>query len=210
MNEIQQLRNDLEQQKGRRLRVLQDIENTKAALRQSRRQRRYHEQAREIIREVGLRTQEQLKFHISEITSLALLAVFDDPYELKVEFVERRNRTECDLFFERHGNRVDPLSASGGGVIDVAAFALRAASWSMMHPRTRPILILDEPFGDLKGRDANRRVLEMVKEVSKELDLQIIMVSDERIPREQIIEMTDKVFEVSLHKGVSKVEEIKC
>jgi len=206
---VQQLRNDLEQQKGRRKHILQDIENAKITLKQSRHQRRCHELAQTIIREVGLKTQQQLQFHISEITSLALSAVFNQPYELIAEFVERRSKTECDLYFKRNDSKVDPLSASGGGVIDVTAFALRVASWSMRRPSTRPVLILDEPFKSLKGKDANRRVLEMVRQVSKELGLQIIMVNDERIPREEIIEMTDRVFEVTIDKGVSKVEVVE-
>ena len=206
---VQELRNDLEQQKGQQKQILQDIKNTKGALKQSSHHRQCHERAQTIIREVGLKTQQQLQFHISEITSLALSAVFDEPYELVAEFVERRSKTECDLYFARNNSKVDPLSASGGGVIDVAAFALRVASWSMEKPSTRPVLILDEPFKSLKGRDANRRVLEMIKQISKELGLQIIMVSDERIPREEIIEMTDRVFDVSIHKRVSKVEAIE-
>ena len=206
---IQKLRNELEQQKGRKQQILQDIVQAKGVLKQHRLQRRFHEQARVIIQEVGLKTQQQLQFHIHEITSLALSAVFEEPYELIAEFVERRGKTECDLYFMRNGLKVDPLSASGGGVVDVAAFALRVASWSMQTPRSRPVLIIDEPFKALKGKEANRKVLEMLKQISKELDLQIIMVSDERIPREEIIEMTDRVFEVSLHKGVSKVEEIE-
>jgi len=172
----------------------------------SRRSLRRHEQAREIIREVGLKTQQQLQFHISDITSLALDAVFPDPYELKAEFVERRNKTECDLYFVRDGNRVDPLTASGVGAVDVASFALRIASWSMARPHTRNTIILDEPFKHLKGGHANLRVLEMVREISRKMGVQIIMISDERISREDIIANADKVFEVSISKGRSKVK----
>ena len=77
----------------------------------------------EIIRTVGLNTQQTLQYHVSSIASLAMDAVFDDPYELKVEFVERRNKTECDLKFVREEQEVDPIEASGVGAVDVAAFA---------------------------------------------------------------------------------------
>jgi DNA repair exonuclease SbcCD ATPase subunit len=167
---------------------------------------RSHEQAREVIREVGIKTQQQLQYHISDITSLALEAVFNDPYTLTVEFVQRRNKTECDLYFERGGNKVDPLSASGGGAVDVAAFALRIASWSMQRPRTRNVIILDEPFKHLKGVEANQRVLDMINEISRKMKVQIIMVSDERIPREDIIASADKLFEVSIKNGVSRIK----
>lgn len=205
MNNIQQLRNRLEQQKGQRVQIEKSIIIAKREVKEKGRDLRRYEQAREVIREVGIKTQNQLSFHISDITSLALEAVFDDPYELVVEFVQRRNKTECDLFFVREDNKIDPLGASGVGAIDVAAFALRVASWSMQHPKSRNVLILDEPFKHLKGREPNLRVLEMIKQVSQKLNFQIIMVSDERIPREDIIEAADKVFETKLVKGVTQI-----
>lgn len=204
--EIQTYRNLLERQKGQKMQVEQSIELLKQELQDNNRNLRRHEKAREIIREVGIKTQQQLSFHISDITSLALEAVFNEPYELKVEFVQRRNKTECDLIFEREGVRLEkPKEEAGGGAIDVASFALRIASWSMMTPKTRNVMILDEPFKHLKGETENRNVLNMIREISQKLNLQIIMVSDERVSREATLEATDKLFEVSIKKGVSKV-----
>jgi len=205
MTNIQHIRNRLEQQKGQSTQVQLSIDKLKKELKQLHHSLLRHEQAREIVREIGLKTQQQLEYHISDITSMALSAVFDDPYELVVEFVQRRNKTECDLYFHRDNHQVDPLTASGVGAVDVAAFALRVASWSMQCPRSRNVLILDEPFKHLKGVEENRRVLEMVRQVSEKLNIQILMVSDERIPREDIIAAADRVFEVTIHKGISKI-----
>lgn len=178
----------------------------RASLTEHRRNLHRHEQAREIIREVGLKTQQQLQFHIANMTSLALNTVFDNPYELVVNFVERRNKTECDLLFERDGLSIKPIDAAGVGAIDIAAFALRMASWSMQKPHTRNVIMLDEPFKHLKGVDTNRRALEMIREISRKMNVQIIMISDERIPREDIISAADRVFEVSLKNGISKIK----
>jgi len=205
---LQTIRQRLEQQKGQKIQIEQSITQLKESLTDIKRNIRRHEQAREIVRAVGIETQRQLQFHISDITSLALDAVFPDPYELKVEFVERRNKTECDLKFVRDDMEVDPLTASGGGAIDVAAFALRIASWSMQRPRTRSTIILDEPFKHLKGAEANLKVLHMISEISRKIGVQIIMVSDERIPREDIIENADRVFEVTIRNGQSKVKQL--
>lgn len=208
MNRIENIRQKLEQQKGKRSEVQRSISHLLQQIRDGRRSRLWHEQALEIVKTVGLATQEQLQFHIGNITSLALEVVSDDPYELVAEFVERRNKTECDLWFVRNNERMKPIESTGGGTIDVAAFALRVASWSMQTPRSRNVMILDEPFKCLKGIEANRRVLDMIKEISDKLNLQIIMVSDERIPRENIIERADRVFEVTIHKGISKVTQL--
>ena len=203
---LQNLRQKLEQQKGQAFQIEKSLSTLQDELREKKRSLTRHEQAREVIREVALKTQEKLQFHISDITSLALEAVFHEPYKLEVEFVQRRNKTECDLYFVRHGEKMDPLSASGGGAVDVAAFALRIASWSMARPRTRNIMILDEPFKHLKGEVENRKVLDMVKKISSKLEMQIIMVSDERISREATIEATDRLFETSIRKGKTKIQ----
>ena len=198
-------RNRLEQRKGQQLQLSNSINVLQSEISTKEKELQLHEKAREVIKEVGLKTQKELQFHISNITSMALSSVFDQPYELSVEFVQRRNKTECDLFFERDGFKCEPKNASGGGAVDVAAFALRIASWSMQTPHSRNVMILDEPFKHLKGEQANLRVLNMINEISRRLNIQIIMVSDERISREDIEEKADKVFEVNIKRGISRL-----
>ena len=197
---VSSFRNKLEQQKGRRDQLAERMQVSKKALGLKRRELRRTEQAREVIREVGLATQQQLQYHISDITSLALGAVFNNPYALQAEFVQRRNKTECDLYFERDGFKADPLSASGGGAVDVAAFALRVACWSMQSPRSSPILILDEPFRYL-SEGLRPRASEMLKEISEKLGLQIIMVTH----FDELMEAADNVVKVKMSRGKSLV-----
>lgn len=202
MSDLTGLRNQLEQRKGKRQELQRMLDSCQTAMKEQSRNLRRHEQAREVINQVGLKTQNQISFHISEITSLALDAVFPNPYELTAEFTQRRNKTECDLYFVRDEEKVDPLSAAGGGAVDVAAFALRVASWSMQRPRSRNTLIIDEP---LRYLSANLLPLagEMLKQISERLKLQIIMVSH----CEELIEAADKVFQVTIKKGKSTVSE---
>lgn len=201
MSTIQNLRNRLEREKGKLYQIKASIETLSTDLRLLGRDLRQNEKAREIVKEVGLKTQQQLSFHISDITSLALEAVFVDPYRLVVDFVERRNKTECDLFFEREGNKTDPFSAAGGGAVDVATFALRIASWSMEYPRSNNVIILDEPMRFLSVDNQEKASL-MIKEVSDKLGLQFIIVTHEPT----LATYADKVFEVNIRKGVSKVQ----
>jgi len=200
---LQTIRQRLEQQKGQKIQIEQSITQLKESLTDIKRSIRRHEQAREIVRTVGIETQRQLQFHISDITSLALEAVFPDPYVLKVEFVERRNKTECDLKFVRGDMEIDPLTASGVGAIDVAAFALRIASWSMQRPRTRNVIILDEPFRFL-SKNYQDKASQMLKELSTRLGLQFIIVTHEEI----LSEYADKTFQVSINNGRSKIKEL--
>ncbi len=160
-----------------------------------------HEQAREVIREVGIKTQQLLQYHISDITSLALESVFDDPYQLKVEFVQRRNKTECDLLFVRDKIEVDPMESSGYGAVDVASFALRVASWSMKNPRSRNVIILDEPLRFL-SEDRQAAASQMIQELSQRLNIQFIIVTHEEV----LTQYADKVFQVSIKNKVSQIK----
>jgi DNA repair exonuclease SbcCD ATPase subunit len=204
---IQDLRNKFERRKGRRDQIEITVSNLTERLSETKQDLRRHDEAREILRTVGLETQRQLQYHISDITSLALEAVFDDPYELVAEFVERRNKTECDLYFSRRESRVDPLDASGGGAVDVASFALRIAAWSMTHPRRRNVIILDEPMKFLDtSTDRIMKASQMLKEISTRLGLQFIIVTHE----DTLTEYADRVFRVRQSKnGVSHVKQIK-
>ena len=117
-----------------------------------------------------------------------------------MEFIIKRNKTECELYFVKDGELIDPLTASGGGAVDVASFALRVALWCLAPQRTRNTLILDEPFRFL-SRDLMYKAGDMLKRLSEKLGLQIIMVSH----AEDLIDGANKVFQIKIKKGISEV-----
>lgn len=198
----QQLLNKLEQKKGEKKQILSTVARLTKESKYAKVQQLRHEKAREIVRLVGLETQQQLEYHISDITSLALSSVFDNAYELELEFIQRRNKTECDIWFVRNGNKVKPKDASGGGAVDVASFALRIASWSMRYPRSNNVIILDEPFKFLSVNH-QEAASAMLKELSSKLKLQFIIITHSEI----LTSYADKVFNVSINrKGISTIK----
>ena len=201
MSDIQLLRTKLERQKGSRDTVVNSLTVNQTELESAKVSLHRHEEAREIIRKVGMETQNSLSFHINDIVSLALDSVFDNPYQFAVDFVNRRSKTECDLYFVRDGNRIDPLTASGVGAVDVASFALRIASWSMARPRTDNVIILDEPFRFL-SENYQERASNMLREVSQKLGIQLIIVTHETV----LTTSADRIFEVSIKKGISQIK----
>jgi DNA repair exonuclease SbcCD ATPase subunit len=198
--QIQQLRNKLERKKGEALKVEQDISILETDIQKKKRELRLHEQALIIVIEVGKKTQEQISFHISDITSLALSSIFPDPYTLEVEFVQRHNKSECDLYFVRNENKVNPLKASGGGTVDVACFALRIASWSMQTPHRRNTIILDEPFRFV-SENYQEQASTMLKEISKRLGIQFIVITHSQV----LASFADRTFNTTIHKGITKI-----
>lgn len=157
--------------------------------------------ARKLVQKVAKETQQKLEGHIGNLVTIAEAAVFPEPYEFEVEFVERRNQTECDMYFVKDGNRMNPILSSGGGALDVASFALRCAFWSLK--KTRPTLLLDEPFRNVSA-DLQLMCVDMLKYIRDNLGIQIIIVSHLR----NLIGAADKVFRVEKVDGVSNVEEV--
>lgn len=201
MTTIRELRTKLEQAKGQRDGLMNSHKVSCTELEASKEQLHLHEKAREVIRAVSLSTQQQLQYHISDVVSVALAGVFTDPYELSVEFVERRNTTECDLMFVRGDTKVHPLSASGGGAVDIAAFALRIASWCLETPRTRRTIILDEPMRFVSEEYREKASL-MIKEVCDRLEIQFIIITHDP----KLATYADRTFEVTNKRGISRVK----
>lgn len=189
--------------KGQRDQALASLTILQKETKRLTRRQGHIDKAKVVLRLVAAELQEQLKYHISEIGTLALSAVFDDPYELLVDFVERRGKTECDIWLvDTEGNRLDPKDATGGGVVDVVSFALRIALWSLLRPKKRALLILDEPFRFLSA-DLRPKAAEMLKEISRRLGIQILMVTHSEI----LAEAGERTFLVGQRNGISQIEQ---
>lgn len=206
--DLRSLRNKLEQKKGACQLVKQRIAECSAEVERLEREVAFSEQAQVIIQVVAGQTQKQLEYRVSELVSLAEASVFDDPWNLKMIFVPRRGKTECDLCWEKSGGReAADLNYSGAqGQVDVAALGLQFSVWSLQRPKTRNVIFLDEPLKWLKGGDLPERGALMIKEISKGLSLQILMIS--HIPDQ--IEGADRVFEfVMRHEGQDEVSHVE-
>ena len=161
------------------------------------------EHAQFVIQTVAQETQENLIYNIENVVTSALEAVLDNPYKFKVIFDIKRNKTECQLLFERDGRLINPLDSSGYGAADLASFALRIAAWSLTYPKKRSVFILDEPFKHL-STELHEKASMLIKELSKKLEIQFIIITHVN----QISEHSDKVFRVIKQGPYSNVVEI--
>ena len=139
----------------------------------------YAEEAQQIIQSVAVAIQEEAHNKIASVVSRCLEAVFNEPYEFRINFERKRGRTEAVLAFVR-GNMMleDPLNEAGGGVIDLSAFALRLACLVLERPTRRRLLVLDEPFGRIRGAQNRERVKSLIESLANDFQLQIIMCLD--------------------------------
>jgi energy-coupling factor transporter ATP-binding protein EcfA2 len=147
-------------------------------------------EAQEIVQLLAQAIQQQAHEKISAVVTRCLEAVFEETaYQFKIEFDRKRGRTEARLVFTRNGLDVDPMTASGGGTVDVASFALRISCLMLRRPKLRRLVVLDEPFRFVSAQFQDR-VRDMMQSLAKELKVQIIQVTHmERLCVGKIIEL---------------------
>lgn len=132
--------------------------------------------AQSILQQVAQSVQQQAHDRIASVVSRCLQAVFDeDAYEFRIHFERKRGRTEARLVFIRNGHELSPQSGSGGGVQDVAAFALRLACLMLRKPSGRRLLVMDEPFRFVHSPVYRERVREMIETLAEEMDFQFVI-----------------------------------
>lgn len=120
--------------------------------------------------------QAQAHAALAHVVSRCLAAVFDDPYTFEITFERKRGRTEATLTFARGGLAVDPLSAAGGGAVDVAGFALRVAALCLSRPARRLLIVADEPFRFVSAQ-YRPRVRAMLETLAEEFGIQFLIVT---------------------------------
>jgi DNA repair exonuclease SbcCD ATPase subunit len=156
------------------------------------------EETLSIVQYTSGHTKESFRTYINTVVSEAIGLMFPG-YSFRLDFVERRNRTEADLWVvDADGNLGDPISAFGGGLVDITSFALRIICYSCDHKA--PLLVLDEPFRFV-SRDLLMVAADILKKVAEDWGVQIILVTHE----EEFIH-GDNIFTIIKEKGISKVK----
>jgi len=134
------------------------------------------EETQIIVQTVAQAVQQQIHNRVAGVVSQCLEAVFDDPYEFQIVFEQKRGKTEARLVFVRDGLEVDPMTASGGGVVDVAAFALRLSSLLLLRPAVRRVIVADEPFRFVSAQYRGR-IRAMLEGLAEDMGIQFIIVT---------------------------------
>lgn len=185
------------------LRILEDQQSkTQAGIDKLNKVLSIRQETQSFIQTAAEITQKTLEQQLCAVVSPALAAVFidRDPYEFVVNFVQRRNTTECDLMFDRNGEPVDPLSDAGLGPADIASVALKVSNQTSSE--TRSVLIIDEPLKNL-SKSYHTLAAVMFRELSKKLNLQLIVIT--HVP--DLREEANRLITVDMNKEVSYVSQ---
>lgn len=203
--DVQKIKEMVSTCKGIDFQLTKDIENYTQKEKQLNHDLKLLEDAQVFLQKIAQETQEHLRFQIEDIVNLALETCFPGEYIFQIKFEISRGKTEAELVFldQKTKRQIDPMNASGGGVVDLTTFALRIACYALERG-TDNVIVLDEPFRFL-SRDLQQRAGEILKTLSERMNLQIIMVSHIG----EIIDVADKVFEVKKNEnGISRVKVV--
>lgn len=161
--------------------------------------------ARWVITEAQRMTQVRFKKKVESLVSLAIKSCFRDrDFDFELVFEEKRNQMEIrPVIYETvDGVREpydDPEDDVHGGLIDVISFALRIVLWSLEQPRSRPIIILDEPMKNMGALITLGG--QMLSEIAHDLGFQLIIVTHE----DELIDIADRAYLVKRVGNESKV-----
>lgn len=156
--------------------AVKQIAEEKQSLEECTEQLQTIEQAQSILQELAKSIQTKAHERISAIVTKCLETIFEDPYTFKIVFTKKRGKTEADLVFERDGFEIDPMTACGGGVLDVASFALRLSCLVLSRPLKRKLVVCDEPF-KFVSEEYRAGVRAMLLSLAKDLGIQFVFVT---------------------------------
>jgi len=156
------------------------------------------ELAHALIQSVAQETQGQLKIHIEDIVQSALDVCFPEQYEFHMEFEMKRDKTECDLYVVKDGEKMNPTDSNGGGLTDAISTGLRIACLCLsQNDRT---IVMDEPMKFLSS-NLKPVMAELLKELSHRLGIQLIVVTHDP----EFAAIADRTFEVKQKEGKSEI-----
>lgn len=92
------------------------------------------EQARDLMVQVLAVTQVRVRRFVEEVVTKALSTIYGEDSSFELEYQQKRNQLEATPYIVIRGHRFSPRDEVGGGVLDIAALAVRIAVWAMTDP----------------------------------------------------------------------------
>lgn len=151
------------------------------------------QKAIELLTMVQVVVREGARQSFENIITTALNHIIGEDYKFVMAFGRRGNQQEVDFNVQSNSLKLplDPMDTSGGGVIDIVAFALRVATLELHRPRIDGPILLDETFKHLSQGHLDAAA-DFMNAVSKKTSRQIIMVSH----KQEFVAVADTKIEV--------------
>lgn len=144
-----------------------------------------------------------LSTKLGKIITEGLTIVFPETkYKFIIEFVDRRNSIEADMFLEdEHGNRFHPTDAVGGGISDFVSLLLRISF--IIISTSENFLLADEPL-KFVSRKKIPKAAAFIKQVCTDSKFQLVFMSH----IQELIDIAEVEYNVTQRNGISSVEKV--
>jgi DNA repair exonuclease SbcCD ATPase subunit len=164
--------------------------------------------ARWVMSEVQLLTQKRFKDKFENLITLAIQSIWDRPLRFCLEFEQKRNQMQCNIILKETVDGVERVYADlenevGGSMLDVISFMARIILWSLERPRSRNVIILDEPM-----KNMGELILfggQIIREISHKLKFQLIIITHDK----ELIDIADKAWQVTHDGNKSHLKLVK-
>jgi len=146
--------------------------------------------------ELAEQTQKQFREQVERLATAAVHSVFDRPYQVKLVSERKRGRMETEILIVENGEEFQPKGEMGGSMVDLLSFSMRIVLWSLQSPRSRNTFILDEPLKFLGTGERLQHAGQMLSEIARSLQIQLIIVTHEQ----ELAELAKTAYQIT-HDG---------
>lgn len=159
--------------------ITQSLKQEKEALKLAKQREKHILEAQKIVQQVAESVQATAHKQIASVVSKCLQLVYGSKHGFKINFEQKRGRTEANIVIVHDGHELDPMTENAGGVVDVAAFGAQLTNLMLARPGRRKFLCLDEPFRNLHGKKYRAKIRDMLDKISKEMGVQMLILSQD-------------------------------
>lgn len=210
MNSVEELRLWVEGRKSQKTLILSQIQDKQIQIISKKSYVDDLVKARWVITEVAQRTQNRFKDFVENLVTMAIRAVYENrTMRFLLNFRVNRNRSEAWLQVQEGDKEpYTPKDAQGGGMVDMIGMSMRPVLQSIEKPRSRNVIIADEPMKNLGHGRFLTRAGEILREISHRLGFQLILVTHEP----ELVQIADKAWNVTyngVHSEVTLIKEEK-
>lgn len=148
-----------------------------------------------------------LREKLDNIVTRGLQLIFGPGYKSRLVFgISRGQATiKSKIVTEINGKEfeADIADAHGGGLVNIVSVIYQILVLSLVKPRQRRILFLDEPFRNV-SEEYLEATAEFVRQLNRKLGIQIVLISH----RKQMVDIGDVVYDFSLNNGITEAKRI--
>ena len=158
-----------------------------------------------VLQKYSKAKEQVLREKLDNIVTKGLRFIFGEGYRSKLEFGINRGQATIKpkIITEIDGKELEAeiADAHGGGLVDVTSFIYRMLVLSLVKPRRRRVLFLDECFKHLSEEYLEPAGMFM-KQLSEKLGIQLIIITHKK----QLMDIGDVVYEFSNTNGITEVQ----